>query len=62
VIEPSPDRPRFLAGRPVGCGEKPEELVVVENCLEKVRAKVKRKSRLLPLSGYFLLNDATVIS
>jgi Tol biopolymer transport system component len=41
-IVPSPDGSRFLAVRPIGGAEKPDELIVVENFLEEVRAKVKR--------------------
>ena len=41
-LEPSPDGNRFLMLRQAGIGERPDELIVVENFLTEVRAKVKQ--------------------
>jgi hypothetical protein len=41
-FEPTPDGSRFLMLRPAGVGERPDELIVVENFLTEVREKLKR--------------------
>ena len=42
TLEPSADGSRFLMLRPSGATARPDELIVVENFLEEVRAKVKK--------------------
>ena len=41
-MAPALDGSRFLMVRPSGGSARPDELIVVENFLEEVRAKVKK--------------------